>query len=272
MKRNYWNLKEWRVRDWIGLTVILIMCLTGSFLITQYDKNLQEKRYAEERAQAQRLLDKQVTESETQPPSTPVLNNPSDQPAEHPTEKTAYKDRNARMEALRNSVHVDTPGAIITFHDTDQPYRYQDGIYKGMTYSEAYTAWKTKKDEILDRFLASTDKTVELAEAKIDSADAKLSTLLTIFKTMSPKELEIAKSETLKDYPEKADEIESFFSDVANHDTTKSFEEIANDYQFILESDKAIWAATYKNRAEFDKISAELKQVNKDEPQHPNFQ
>ena len=47
---------------------------------------------------------------------------------------------------------------------------------------------------------------------------------------------------------------------------TKSLEEIANDYQFILESDKAIWTATYKNDAEVDKHYAELEKVKKEKP------
>lgn len=257
---------------WIGITATIIACMLIATFIIHYQSKQHDKQFTEEQQKVQQILDKRLTESNQPDQSIPLVNNPSDQPPEHPTKKPTYDDSNARMEALRNSVHVDTPHAIITFHEPDQPYRYQDGIYKGMTYSEAYTTWKAKKNKILDRFVANSEKVIELAQAKIDSADAKLSTILTIFKSLSLKELEFAKAETLKDYPNKANEIESFFSDVANHDTTKSLEEIAKDYQFILESDKSIWTATYKTRAESKKIDAELEQVNKDEPQHPAFQ
>ena len=268
MKRNYWNLKNWRVQDWIALTVILIMCLIGSFLITQYDKNLNDKQHAKEREQVQRLIDSRLSQSEQPDQSIPLVNNPSDQPPEQTTEKPTFKDTTANMTDHSTHQHQNS---FSTKELNIVTYKYQSGMYKGMTYPEAYEAWKAKRDEIQNRFLASTDKTLQLAQAKIDSADAKLSTILTFFKTMSPEELEIAKSETMKDYPEQADEIESFFNDVANHGTTKSLEEITKDYKFIRESDKLIWTATYKNRSEFDKIVAELNQVDTEKPQRPIF-
>lgn len=256
--------------NWITIVVPILICLIAAIFTIHYQDKQFDKQLAEERAEIQRLLDKRDAESEQH--ITQHDHNHVDHPPDHTTEKPTYKDSNARMQALRNRVHVDTPGAIITFHEsTDQPYIYQDGMYKGMSYPEAYKAWKAKRDEIQNRFLANTDTTLELAQAKIDSADAKLSTILTLFKTMSPEELELAKSETIKDYPEQADKIESFFNDIANHTTTKSLEEITNDYEFIRESDKLIWIATYKNRSEFDKIVAELNQVDTEKPQRPTF-
>lgn len=244
--------------NWITITVPILI-FTVIFTIYYQDKQF-DKQLAKERAEIQRLLDKRDAESEQH--VTQHDHNHLDHPPDHTTDKPIYKDSNASMaNGNGQRVRYYLPGEIHI-----HTYRYTDGIYKGMTYAEAYKAWKAKRDEILDRFIANNTKVRELAEAKIDSADAKLSTILTIFKSMSPEELEIAKSETLKDYPNKADEIESFFNDVANHDTTKSLGEIAKDYEFIKESDKIIWTATYKNRAESDKIDAELEKVKKEKP------
>ena len=170
---------------------------------------------------------------------------------------------------------ADDNGQWVRYYDPNEinihTYRYKNGMYKGLTYFEANLAWQTKRREVQDRFIALGDKACELAQAMIDSADAKLSTILTLFKTMSPEELEIAKTETLKDYPEQADEIESFFNDVANHGTTKSLEEILKDAEFITDSDKLIWIAVEKNRTDIDNTYKELRQVDTEKPQRPTF-
>ena len=261
MKRAYW----------IGIAATLIACLLIATFIFQYQSKQFNKQFAAEHAQAQRLLDKKDAESEqhlTQHDHD-HLDHTSDHTPDHATDKPIYKDSNASMPGIIE-LKVQRrfkPGEKHLFN-----WRYEDGIYKGMTYPEAYMAWKAKVKEARDRWIASGKKGSEISQAMIDSADAKLSTILTIFKSMPPDELKTLKSEILKEYPNKADDVESFFSDVANHSTTKSLEEIANDYEFILESDKSIWIAEEQNRAEVDKNYAELEQAKKEKPQRPTFE
>ena len=233
----------------IGLPII--GCIIAAIITVQYQSYQRNKQYAEELAEAQRLNTKRHVESKRHNQLSPLLKNPLDQPPSQPTDKPTDKDSTANM-----TDRIEYEGQIYRYFAPGEKhmfnYRYEDGMYKGMTYPEAYMAWKARRDEVQDRFIALGEKAGELAHAMIDSADAKLSTILTLFKTMSPEELEIAKTETLKDYPEQADEIESFFNDVANHDTTKSLEEILKDAEFITDSDKLIWIAVEKNRTDID--------------------
>ena len=250
MKRAYW----------IGIAATLIACLLIATFIFQYQSKQFNKQLTAEHTQAQRLLDKKDAESEQH--VTQHDHNHLDHPPDHTTDKPIYKDSNASMANGNGQWVRYYPPGEINIHT----YRYKDGMYKGLTHFEACIAWQTKVRKARDRWIASMDTSIELAQAKIDSADAKLSTILTLFKTMSPEELELAKTETIKDYPEQADKLESFFNDIANHSTTKSLEEISKDYEFILESDKAIWIATEKNYTEVDKHYAKLEKVKKEKP------
>lgn len=249
---------------WIGITATIIACMLIATFITHYQSKQHDKQFTEERQKVQSLLDERLTDSEQKltPHEHNHLDHPSDHPPHHTTEKPTYKDSNASMESSNGQWVRYYPPGEINIHT----YRYKDGMYKGLTHFEACIAWQTKVREARDTWLASIDTSSEISKAMIDSTNAKLSTILTVFKTLSPDELEFAKSVTLKDYPNKADEIESFFNDVANHSTTKSLDEIAKDHQFILESDKAIWTAEEKNRKEIDKNYAKLQQAQKEKP------
>ena len=266
MKRNYWNLKNWRVKDWIGLTVILIMCLTGSFLITQYDKHLNDKRHAQEQAQAQRLIDKRLASSQQQNQPTPHHHNHLDHTPEHPTHN--HKDNTTKP--TDHGTHTQVryiSNDEITIHT----YRYKDGIYKGLTYPDAYKTWQSKRKEIQRRLVANSQTARELGKASIDSADTELSLILTAFKSMPPAELELAKNKILKEHPNRTDMINSFFNDLANHETTKPFEEILIEYETLLESRQPIQIAADKNNAEFDNIKLELNQVDTEKPEPPTI-
>ena len=268
MQRNYWNLKEWRVKDWIGLTIILIMCLIGSFIAIHYDNKLNEKQYAEDLAEAQRLIDKRPVESEQKKQLTLHHHNHLDHTSEHPTDKHSHKDNTANTtdHGSQTQVRYISPDEI-TIHT----YVYKDGIYKGMTYPQAYNVWQAKRKEIQRRLLANSQTARQLGKASIDSTDTELSLILTTFKSMPPNELELAKNTILKENPFRTDMINSFFNDLANHDTTKPFEEILNEYETLLESRQPIQIATDKNNTEFDKIKLELQQVDTEKPQPPTI-
>ncbi len=263
MKRINWT----SLNTFIIIGLPIIGCIIAAIITVQYQSHQSNKQYAEELAEAQRPITKRHAESKRHNQLSPLLKNPLDQPPSQPTYKDSTANMTDRIEHEGQIYRYFAPGEKHMFN-----YRYEDGMYKGMNYPEAYTAWKARRDKVFNRLLESGDKALEFAEATRDSANAEMSLILTIFKSMSPKELEKAKTETLKDYPKKADEIESFFNDVANHDTTKSLEEIAKDTEFIRESAKVISIAAKKNDAEIDKIREELDQIDREKPQRPTFQ
>ncbi len=255
-----------------GIAILIMIISTAAVFLIRHE--LAEHRELNHQLEDVEKLANQIKQRKIAEVNSSIeVKRNHDQPdrvTDKPFKKVTYTDGNGiareRIEFEGQIYRYFKPGEKHLFN-----YRYEDGIYKGMTYHEAYKAWETRVRKARDRWMASIDISSELTQAKIDSANAKLLTILSIFKTLSPEELELAKSETIKEYPEQADELESFFNDIANHSTTKSLEEIANDYEFILESDKAIWTATYKIRAEVDKNYAELEQAKKEKPQRPTF-
>lgn len=259
------NSDKWISRfTTIGIPIIIFLVVA---MFTILNGNSQRaKRYAEEQAKAQQLIEKRIAESNGQKQVLPV-DHPVDHHTEHPTNKPTYNDsptnmtdQNNRQQAIYYSPNELN---IIT-------YRYEDGIYKGMTYSEARTAWKKKRDEIVNKRSACSTINRELAKALVDSSKAERSLILTFFKSMSPEELEFAKTETLKEYPDKSDQIENFFNKVENHDTIKSLDDIFKDAEFIVESDEAIMTASRINSTKFDKLTEQINQVYTEKPILPN--
>lgn len=147
--------------------------------------------------------------------------------------------------------------------------RYTSGIYKGMTYKEAMQQWKIRDDEVTKRLMASTNRSLELADAQLKSSRDERSTLLSFFKHVDPDQLELARQEALELFPDKADALNTFFNDLANHGGTKSLEEIAQDADSIL-TDRQAWRVAFnQNNAVFDQVKQDLAAVNKDKPTPP---
>ena len=266
MKRINWT----PLNTFIIIGLPIIGCIIAAIITVQYQSYQRNKQYAEELAEAQRLITKRHAESKRHNQLSPLLKNPLDQPPSQPTDKPTDKDSTANM-----TDRIEHEGQIYRYFAPGEKhmfnYRYEDGMYKGLTYPEAYMAWKARRDEVDERLSEQSKIVRQHARAMIDSADAKLSTILTLFKSMPPKELEKAETETLKDYPETADEIESFFNDVANHGTTKSLEEIFKDNEFIGESDELLKIAGKQIWTEIDKLREERDQIDREKPQRPTF-
>ncbi|MDE0316589.1 MAG: hypothetical protein OXM61_17020 [Candidatus Poribacteria bacterium] len=170
----------------------------------------------------------------------------------------------------RNGSMTETPKSTNTSNGTvASEKRYASGIYKGMTYNEAMQQWKVRKSEVTKRLLASTDRSLELADVQLKSSRDGRSTLLSLFKHADPEQMELARQEALEMYPEKTEVLNTFFNDLANHSDGKSLDEIAQDADYILTERQAWRIAFNQNNAEFDQVKQDLFAVNKDKPIHP---
>ena len=158
------------------------------------------------------------------------------------------------------------------------------GPYKGMTIEAAKAAemeklpeviaaankrrqWELRKAALKKRILASADKNIAAARAAIASADAELETMLSVYKLMSPEQLEYVREEALKTLP--ADKVEAFFDDLANHRSTKTPEQLTKDAQDILKSREARRIVDRELEVEDQQIALEEEELKRTEPPIP---
>ena len=127
--------------------------------------------------------------------------------------------------------------------------------------------WELRRDALKKRFLANSERIGALADAAIESADAELEAMLSLFKLMSPEQLEYAREEALKTLP--AEKVEAFFDDLANHGTTKTPEQLTKDAQDILKSREARDIARREIEVESQQIALEEEELKRTEPPIP---
>ena len=151
-----------------------------------------------------------------------------------------------------------------TTSQTSAVARYTEGPYKGMTYEEADYEWRTRYDKLQQRVLEHANKAIALTEARLKSTDDELSAILSVIALLSPEQLEIARQEALKTVP--ADQVETFFEDLANHSTTKTPDQIAKDAEEIISFREAYKVADRQLRVESRQTDVELRELIRNKP------
>ena len=114
--------------------------------------------------------------------------------------------------------------------------RFTAGPYKGMTYEEAQ-ARKQWKRELDQKREAYSKKSRAYSQALIKSTDEEISLMLSVFKLLSPEQLENTRQEALKTQP--AEVVDAFFNDLAIEGITKTPEHLTREAQQILSSREA---------------------------------
>lgn len=128
--------------------------------------------------------------------------------------------------------------------------------------------WELRRDALKKRYLANVDRLLASADATLASADAELELILSLFKGMSPEQLEYAREEALKTLP--AEQVEAFFDDLANHDgTTTTLEQLTRDAQDILKSREARDIIDREIEVERQLIKLEEEELKRTEPPIP---
>ena len=127
--------------------------------------------------------------------------------------------------------------------------------------------WELRRDALKKRYLANVDRRIASADATIASGDAELEAILSLFKLMSPEQLEYAREEALKTLP--AEKVEAFFDDLANHGTTKAPEQLTKDAQDILKSREARDIVRREIEVEAQHIALEEEELMRTEPPIP---
>ena len=260
--------------QWKFFTFLFVFCSILSFLWVSYDAKKEDrirereireqsiKNREEARAEAQR----RIAEKSDRSPGPRFRVAPTD-PSNRPTPETEQQ-----------------PGELPSVEVMDGVEVVTSGTYKGMTLEAAKAAdrqhrldtiaaakkrreWELRREALKKRYLANVDRLLASADATLASADAELEVMLSLFKLMSPEQLEYAREEALKTLP--AEKVEAFFDDLANHGTTKTPEQLTKDAQDILKSREARDIIDREIEVESQLIKLEEEELKRTEPPIP---
>lgn len=137
-----------------------------------------------------------------------------------------------------------------------QELRYEDGIYKGLTFFEASAVWGKKYKELDVKSNKIRQETFELDDIWNTLLDAKKSLSMSFLKLIPTDQLEKAKVIALKAEPHKSDEIESFFNKIMNNAEVKTPASIKIDAQILQ-------ALMDVNREERELVAQESENLNR---------
>lgn len=222
---DFWNLKFWII--WLPITC-LIFVLTY-FLWSVYDDARTKRQQDSLSGSAQQIIqtDAERRRAESEKSDDKIVMTPPRPPADSTSKSAVHPHTHTK------STHVTEP----MNNESDVPSReLLSGLYKGMTPEEAQERIE-KKHALDQRWKAYLDKSETFTDAALKRADDQLSMMLSVFKSMSPEQLEQARVEVSKTLP--AEEVDTFFDEVANEGITKTLEEIGRDAQQILFSREA---------------------------------
>ncbi len=143
--------------------------------------------------------------------------------------------------------------------------RYKEGIYKGLTFSEAAGVWADKIRENRDKEDKIIRKIDELATIRRTYSDAQKSLTLSFLKTIPSEEREKAKTIMLKMEPHDSNEIESFFNQI-NTAETQTLDHIKIDSKTLQALEDAADEAWKKVWQESDSIDQEIERLLPERP------
>lgn len=246
----------------IACIIALVLLIPLSVFITQRElyrqDRLREKRVAaeiqqlRENARAEYLRREAVREAKARKPelaSTEVDGiNPSASELRTDTPRVAEPT---------------APGHIENAADAGVA-RYTEGPYKGMTYEEAIKLWQVRNDSVTDRMLEHGEKERALTDARLNSADAELSVMLSIFAEMTPEQRAFARQAALKDLP--AEKANAFFDDLEKYGEVKSPDEIVASAEEILSSREALNIADREMAVEWAGLKMEREELRRTKP------
>lgn len=256
--------------EWKFFTLLLIVSFIVSFLWIRHDAR--EKRIRRDlRIHEQILEDEREAKAEAQHRNAEKTALAPTAPLIRPTPETETETE-------------PPPGVGMSVEVKDGVEVVTSGPLKGMTLEEAKAAemqrraetlaaaekrweWERRRDALKKRYLENSRKLRASARATLASADAELDAMLSLFKLMSPEQLEYAREEALKTLP--AEKVEAFFDALANHGNAKTPEQLTKDAQDILKSREARRIADREIEVESQQIALEEEELRRTEPPIP---
>jgi len=237
----------WYKMIW-GLGILAVVVIIGSFIFIipsqmELKQMREEAKATEKRLQAEGKRDHEHYHAENR-------THAGISDLEQDTETTVEPKNPVNINESDNMTETDASGT-----KSEEP-RYKDGIYKGLTFSEAYDVWGEKYNELSGKSDKIDQKIFELHDISNTLLESKLSLSLSFLRLIPKDQLEKAKAIALKSEPHKSDETESFFNKIMNAEN-KTLESIKTDAQ-LLQSFREV------NSEEWEKVKQERGKIDRE--------
>ena len=237
----------WSKMIW-GLAILAVVVFIGSFIFiipSQMElKQMREEAKAnEKRLQAEEKHDHEHYHAEN---------------GTHAKILDLEQDTETTVEP-KNPVNINESGNMnetVAIETESEKPRYKDGIYKGLTFSEAYDVWGEKYNELSTKKNKIDQRIFELHDISNTLSDSKKSLSMSFLRLIPTDQLEKAKAIALKSEPHKSDETESFFNKIMNAEN-KTLESIKTDAQ-LLQSLRDV------NSEEWEKVKQERENIDQE--------
>ena len=219
---DFWNLKFWII--WLPVTCVILGLFYLLWSISDNVITRQQQDSFDGSAEQIGQTDGEHSLSVSEKSEVPRVVTPQGSPVDSTPDSSSHPHP-----------HPASPHGTDPIKGTsDVPFpKLLSGLYKGMTPEEAQS--RIEKGAALDlKLRAYLDKQDTFTDAVLQTVDDDLSLMLSVFRLLSPEQLEQARVEALKTFPAK--EVDTFFDEVANEGITKTPQEIARDAQHILSS------------------------------------
>lgn len=251
------------LQHWKFFTVISLCGLVlSSFVNERYrtkERSLRELEIrlqgTKDREEARAEAERRIAEKPDRSPDPSVRVAPTVRPV-----RPVLQNRPTREMAEQN------PGEALSVLEAAKAAERQHAL-ETMAAAKKRREWELRRDALKKRYLANVDRLIASGDATLASADAELKLILSLFKGMSPEQLEYAREEALKVLP--AEKVEAFFDDLANHGTTKTPEQLTKDAQDILKSREAHRIIKREIKVEREQIALEEEELKRTEPPIP---
>ena len=135
--------------------------------------------------------------------------------------------------------------------------------------AKRYHEWDLRRMDHKERDIALAKRELAHGDAVLADSKKRRENLLAFFALMSPEALKAARKEALK--TQAAEEVDSFFRQVAEFGPVKSAEEINQTAQALAENHKALNLAWQELEAEREQITREWEELQRTKPLPPNL-
>lgn len=135
--------------------------------------------------------------------------------------------------------------------------------------AKRYDEWDQRRRAHKERDIALAKRELAHGDAVLADSKKRREHLYAIFALMSPEQLEAERKEALKTQP--AEDVDLFFTRVAEFGPVKSAEEINQEAQDLAENHKALNLAWRALEAEREEITREREELQRTKPLPPNL-
>ena len=209
--------------------------------------------------------------AETEPKRSPLSTSPSIKGSAEtaPTPTTPAPDANGGVMPAAETLEVIQSGPLKGVpleiaKEIQEEYRQAS-----MARATRYHEWDKRRRALIERDVALAKKELAHGDALLADSKKMREHILSVYASMSPEQLEVARQEALKTQP--AEDVDLFFRHVSDFGTATPADQIDEDTQALQVNEEILASAWAALKAEREQINREQDELMQTKPPSPNI-